>query len=120
MLTSQNQIAHWQVETLLNGMLAQALYFCQRFVDGRTNGFPSPPRNELERIHANPAGTMAVKWSAKWNRRTSDLDDVCRWFSRNQKMLRGIDYGIRKWWYLMPKDSEIVSCDRHAAWCAGE
>ena len=114
LLPSQNPMPKWHVATLINGMLAQALYFCQSFVDGRTHGFPPPPGNELERIHANPAGRMTVKWSEKWNRFDDDLDDVCRWFYRNQKMLRCIDRGIRRWWYLMPKDSEIVSCDRHA------
>ncbi len=110
----------WHVATLIVGMLAQALYFCQLTVDGRTHGFPPPPRSRLERIHANPAGTMTVKWSAKWNRHHDDVEDVCRWFYRNQPKLRAIDFGIRQWSYLMPRDTEIVSCDRHAGLCAGE
>ena len=110
----------WHAATLVVGMLAQALYFCQLTVDGRTHGFPPPPHSRLERIHANPAGTMTVKWSAKWNRHHDDVEDVCRWFYRNQPMLRGIDFGIRRWAHLMPKDSEIVACDRHVALCAGE
>ncbi len=110
----------WHVATLIVGMLAHALYFCQRFVDGRTHGLPPPPRNELEQIRANAAGTMAVKWSARWNRHDDDVESVYRWFYRNQPKLRGIDSGIRRWVHLMPKDTEIVACDRHVALCAGE
>lgn len=120
LLPGQNPMPKWHVATLINGMLAQALYFCQRCVDGRTHGFPPPPRSRLERIHANPAGTMAVKWSEKWNKHHDDVEDVCRWFYRNQPKLRGIDYEIRRWAHLMPKDTEIVACDRHSALCAGE
>ena len=117
---SINLMPKWHVATLIVGMLAQALYFCQLCVDGRTHGFPPPPRNELERIHANPAGAMAVKFSERWNTHVDDVEDVCKWFYRNQRKLRGIDFGIRRWWYVMPKDTEIVTCDRHAALCAGE
>ncbi len=120
-----NLMPKWHVATLIVGMLAHALYFCQRFVDGRTHGFPPSPRNELERIRAHPAGTMTVKWSERWNRHADDVEAVCRWFYQNQPMLRGIDFGIRRWWYLMPKDTEIVACDRerqdgHAALCRGK
>lgn len=115
----------WHVATLIIGMLAQALYFCQLRVDGRTHGFPPPPPNELERIHANPAGAMAVRWSARWNEHVDDVDDVYRWFYRNQRKLRIIDRAIRRWAFLAPKDTEIVACNRrrqdgHAALCAGE
>ena len=108
---SINIMPKWHVATLINAMLAHALYFCQRLVDRRTHGFPPLPRNERERIHANPAGAMTVKWSARWNRQDDDVEDVCRWFYRNQPKLRGIDFGIRRWAYLMPKDTEIVACD---------
>jgi hypothetical protein len=100
----------WHVATTITGMLAHALYFCQKFVDSRTHGFPPPPRNDLERVHANPAGRMAVKWGRRWNEHDDDVEAIERWFYRNQPKLRCLDLAFRRWAFLIPADREIVVC----------
>jgi len=98
------------VGTIVAGFLAHALFFAQKNWDCRRHGFPDTAVRASEIHCVTPAEAMVTKWATRWG---FDIDALFRAIYRNQRKLRRIDGVFRCCVNWVPRDSEIVVCDRH-------